>query len=127
MTKADTSDASVLPPDLSRLEALLRLAGPDDGAELLARLDQDLTCAAADLSAALAAGDDAALRAVTHVLVSVAGSVGAQPLSDNARHLNQLAQTPGATDLVLQTAVSDGLAALLAAVQGRRAKAGDGP
>ncbi len=125
MRESDQPQA-VPPRDLPALEALLRLAGPAEGADLLARLDEDLTRAAADLTTAQVSRDPAALRAVTHVLIAVAGALQAEPLTDDARRLNQAAQPAAAfpADAGLMQAVTAGLADLLHAVRARRTGAG---
>lgn len=88
---AGQADGAFPAPDLSRLGNLLRLAGPDAGAELLARLRGDLAAVAEDLQQASAKGDSATLASATHVLISVAGSIGDMALSNAARAVNILA------------------------------------
>jgi hypothetical protein len=124
MRESDQPQA-VPPRDLPALEALLRLTGAAEGADLLARLDEDLTRAVADLAAARISRDSAALRAVTHVLIAVAGALQAQPLTDDARRLNQAAQSAVfPTDAGLMQDVTAGLADLLHAIRARRTGAG---
>ena len=91
------SDAD-LPPlkiDHSRLARLIELAGPQHTTELLMHLDQDLTRVAQDLAIAVKATDAAAIRSQTHILITLAGSVGASGLEQDARTLNQLAHDQG--------------------------------
>lgn len=88
---AGQADGAFPAPSLSRLGNLLRLAGPDAGAELLSRLRDDLAAVAEDLQQASAKGDSAKLTSATHVLISVAGSIGDMALSNAARALNILA------------------------------------
>lgn len=124
MRESDQPQA-VPPRDLPALEALLRLTGTDEGADLLARLDEDLSRAAADLAAAQVSRDPAALRAVTHVLIGVAGTLQVEPLTDDARRLNQAAQAGTMPpDAGLIQAVMAGLADVLLAVRARRARTG---
>ena len=77
--------------DESRLSRLLTLAGPVVADELLTRLDQDLDRVARTLSLALAQGDLPAVRAQTHVLIGLAGTIGALALEADARALNAAA------------------------------------
>ena len=61
---------------------------PANRAELKARVTQDIGSAAQTASAALRDGDLQRLRAATHVLISVAGVIGAHKLQTLARRLN---------------------------------------
>jgi hypothetical protein len=83
---AEEAGREVLDPQ--PLRRLLHLAGAQDGAELLRRLDQDLDAAARRLRAAIPGGPAAEIRAATHVLVSLAGSVGGRATEARARALN---------------------------------------
>lgn len=115
-------------PDLPRLEGLLTLAGPIGAADLLARLEEDLTRAQTDLETAFANRNVAALRAVTHVLISVAGALGAEPLTSQARALNEAAKGASwPTDLpVSATDALRDLAAVIGVLRRRRANGGRG-
>lgn len=73
--------------DLARLTALLDLAGPDTAPELAERLVADLSFVAK----ALALPDRDLLRAQSHNLISLAGTIGARAIADAARRLNHLA------------------------------------
>lgn len=86
------------PPDLpplqmddSRLARLIELAGPLHTTELLMHLDQDLTRVAQELAKAVQTSDPGIIRTQTHVLITLAGSVGAAGLEQDARTLNQIA------------------------------------
>jgi HPt (histidine-containing phosphotransfer) domain-containing protein len=74
--------------DPERLTRLLEIAGPEDSSELLRRLSGDLTRVRDNIVAALNNADIAALRAETHVLISLAGAVGAERLHQLAKHMN---------------------------------------
>jgi two-component system aerobic respiration control sensor histidine kinase ArcB len=100
------SDALVL-PDESTLQRLLQIAGPDAGAELMVRLLDDLKTVEERLIAALPTLDFMAIRAQTHVLVSVAGAVGAVGLQHMAERLNTAANGEDGV------AIKEGLARLL--------------
>jgi HPt (histidine-containing phosphotransfer) domain-containing protein len=75
------------------LSRLLALAGPTDAPELMRRLMADLRDVAAGLAAGLANRDQPALRKNSHVLLAVAGTIGAQPVYQVAQLLNQCAKT----------------------------------
>lgn len=89
-----------LPPagtDTGVLRALLALCGPDTEQELLARLGADLT--AVRLGLLEGAGregrpDRAAIRAQSHVLIAISGTIGAAGVQRLAQGLNDQAQ-PG--------------------------------
>jgi len=75
-----------------RLVALLALAGPDNALELATRLDEDLSSIAATLTHA---DDPPVVRAQSHVLLAITGSIGADRLCDLARTLNAAAKADG--------------------------------
>ena len=80
--------------DHARLTRLLQLVEPAQAAQLLSQLDEDLASVARALDLALPQADFDAIRRQTHILIAVAGSVGAVGLEAEARALNQLAQAP---------------------------------
>jgi hypothetical protein len=127
MARQDDGAGMPLPRrmDTGRLDRLLQMAGPRDGAELLERLAEDLGRIAPALRVACAKGDRAAVRAETHVLLAVAGSIGAAGLEDEARALNRAAHDQDAPLPVgLAQSVLDDLAALRALIARRRANGG---
>ena len=77
--------------DASRLAHLLDLAGRDFAEELLARLAEDLNTTSDKLTLGATETDWALLRDGSHVLISLAGSVGAISLQGMAETLNALA------------------------------------
>ena len=82
--------------DLARFDHLMAIAGPVTAPELLARLQSDLRSVERGLIAALAGLSDnpealGVVRAQTHVLLALAGSVGAQRLYNLAEALNTAA------------------------------------
>lgn len=83
------SGAACEPGD--RFHELLAMAGPDGRAELLRRLQDDLGLVARNLGEAAAGRDWMALRAETHILISLAGAVGAEPLLAAAQAMNAAA------------------------------------
>ena len=77
--------------DEDRFSRLLEIAGPDTAGELVDRLHLDLRHTRERLDEAMAAADWAEVRAQTHVLVSLAGTVGASELQRMAEALNAAA------------------------------------
>lgn len=110
--------------DASRLDRLLTLAGPRDAAELLSRIESDLSDTATRIENALPGADRDALRAASHVLVAVAGSVGALGLEVAARRFNTAALAEGAAPspelAETAAAVLRGIAALKCRLAARR-------
>lgn len=82
-------------------DGLIRLAGPGVARELLAQLGSDLDVVEQALSAALATQDSLAIRHQTHVLIALAGSVGAESLLQLAKTLNQMAHLPPQRDMTV--------------------------
>lgn len=77
--------------DTGRFQALLEIAGSEGRAELLGRLLVDLQTVERGLVQGLTEPDRAIIRAQTHVLIAVAGAVGANRLMQVARALNGVA------------------------------------
>lgn len=94
--------------DTDRFDRLMAMAGPTHGQELLQRLGADLESVQHRLTAALVPPDWADLRAQSHILVALAGAVGAVRLQHMASALNTMAQGDDSgslqslTDLVQQ-------------------------
>ena len=107
--------------DNSRLDQLLALAGPAEAGELLIRLEQDLARCGSALAAALAQGDRISVRAETHVLLAVAGAIGAVGLAEDARSLNTTAHGAGDFSPALTRRIAQDIAALQASIDKRRA------
>lgn len=119
-------DAEGFDPD--KLLRLLDLAGPEVAGELLDRLAEDLGTVGAVLSAAAPARDIAALRAQTHVLISLAGAVGAERLQHLAEDLNAAAHAADADAIDrLWGAAAPLLSRLRTHVDGVRAAQGTAP
>ena len=85
-----TAEAEARPIEFRRetFDRLMEVAGPDAGRELLSRLSTDLSKAEHGLVAGLAATDLNTIRSETHVLIALAGAVGAERLSILAQSLN---------------------------------------
>ncbi|SET20820.1 Hpt domain-containing protein [Oceanicella actignis] len=73
-------------------EGLAAAIGEEMMDELLTRVRADIAEQRALVAAAAPAADREALRRATHVLISVAGAVGATPLQRMAEELNRLAK-----------------------------------
>ena len=71
--------------------ALAETLGPDMMDELLEKVAADLTRARDDLGAAGAERDHEAMRAASHIVIGVAGAIGASRLQQSARRLNTAA------------------------------------
>ncbi len=116
--------------DLSALHRLAQIAGPEAAAELFDRLEEDLTRAKVGLALGAADGDLAAIRNHSHVLIALAGTVGATGLHEDAVALNGLAHgnQPKERAISLAASLRAKLEPLLdairdAAVQAKNAKA----
>jgi two-component system, OmpR family, aerobic respiration control sensor histidine kinase ArcB len=80
-----------VPEDPDRLTDLLALVGHDGAQALLDQIAADLHSAQAGLAAAQVTGDWAGLRDHSHVVIAVAGTIGATGLCRTAREVNVLA------------------------------------
>ena len=109
--------------DEAALSAILALAGPS-GAALLAQIEADLTDVRQKILAALPATDHDLLRRATHVLISLAGTIGAPRMQADAVSLNEAAHDAG-WEKVLSLAgpLLTDLSALIGDVAGRQAGA----
>jgi HPt (histidine-containing phosphotransfer) domain-containing protein len=77
--------------DPDQLQHLLDLVGPQVAPTLLAHLDTDLTACQSSLQRGLDEADWSTLRDASHVLIALAGSVGAQSLHAMAQDVNAAA------------------------------------
>lgn len=73
-------------------ESLAASIGEDAMAELLVRIEIDLQTARTDISAALASVDLDLMAHASHILISVAGAVGAVRLQRQSERLNRFAE-----------------------------------
>lgn len=80
-------------------DRLLDVAGPEAGRELLSRLQDDLRTVERGLVSGLAEGDMTAVRSETHVLIALAGAVGAERLAKLAQALNAVAHRRARAEL----------------------------
>jgi len=77
--------------DHKRFDHLMAISGPVAAVELLSRLETDLRRVERGLVAAEAAANLAEVRGQTHILIALAGAVGATPLQRLAERMNDLA------------------------------------
>jgi CheY-like chemotaxis protein len=96
--EARASDADPV-IDRAIYDALCEAIGADTMAELLDKVVADLLEAQQALAAALEDVQCAPIRSASHILISVAGAIGAVRLQNGARELNALAHTE-ATDRI---------------------------
>jgi CheY-like chemotaxis protein len=80
-------------------EALAEAIGEEAMADLLQKIDGDLDKAHKDVARGVQERDTAALSGATHVLISVAGAVGAQNLQKVAQRLNAVANGRSEEDI----------------------------
>jgi len=124
MRRGSAPDAEGFDP--AKLARLLDLAGAEVADELLERLAEDLETVAVVLADAAPARDIAALRAQTHVLISLAGAVGAVALQHLAEDLNAAAHAAEGAEIDrLWAAAAPLLARLRTHVDGVRAARGE--
>ena len=83
--------------DMTVYDALCEAIGGEMMDELLEKVVGDLDAAGADLSRALEPLDTGSIRSASHILISVAGAIGATRLQNRARELNSAAHA-GASD-----------------------------
>ena len=101
--------------DREVFDALVETIGADSTSELLRKLQADTDTVAEGLGLAKTALDLAEIRSQTHILISVAGAIGATNLQYAAQRLNMAANRPGPEDL---EDLCDGCLSGLAALQG---------
>lgn len=80
--------------DELRFMELLSLAGPAMARELAMRLDEDLTLVAQALILAERSADRQQLRSQSHILLAIAGTVGANQLCQMSGRLNGVVRAP---------------------------------
>lgn len=98
-SEAKASEAEAAAPDevagpvidRGTFDALAETIGPETMGELIEKVIADLASARTTLAAALSPLDRASIRSASHILISVAGAVGAIRLQTSARSLNGLA------------------------------------
>lgn len=110
--------------DRARFAKLMAISGKIGAVELLDRLIKDLQLVERGIVAAVQDYDLKQIKAHTHVLISLAGAVGADQLTVRAQYLNELAHAekrdemaPAAVDLLSLLEV---LITFIASEQARR-------
>ena len=80
----------ITPPVIDRniYDTLAEAIGPAAMTELLGKVDSDIQAARAKLVQALDPVDLGEVRSVTHILISVAGAIGALPVQERAKQMN---------------------------------------
>ena len=112
------------PVTMSVFKALEDSIGPESMADLLGKIDIDLGRAADEVRTGMAALDKTAIASATHVLISVAGAIGAADLQRLAQKLNGAASGRVQGDLpTMVTEALDQIDGLRAFVQARIARA----
>lgn len=107
------------------LDDLLSIAGPEGARELLDRLSEDLCSILAQLDAGIAARSVSVVRAQTHILVAISGSVGADRLCRLSEVLNIAAKRRRLADFpALFAPCRQDLTDLMALIDARRAGPG---
>jgi FOG: CheY-like receiver len=98
---ADDPDAPQpgAPVSSSVFNALAEAIGQDAMRDLLGKIETDLAKAEQDVAKGVAEKDNAALSGATHVLISVAGAVGAGGLQKLAQRMNAVANGRSDEDL----------------------------
>jgi len=96
---ASQDGTAALLGDGRTLSDLLRMAGPDIAPALLRQMQADLAEVRATLAPAITTQDWTALRAGSHVLISLAGTIGAMRLHGLAIDLNMAAHDRDAARL----------------------------
>lgn len=105
------------------MRGILDLAGPETGQRILVQMEADLVATIAALQAAVDCADLRTVRAQSHVLISIVGTIGAGRMHAAARRLNDCAHAGDAACIATETADlvrdSAALAQALAAIRGQ--------
>lgn len=90
---AAAGNAGTRGPEIDRAtyDALASAVGQDAFSDLLSKVDGDMTDAYGRMTRAISESDMSELRAATHILMSVAGAIGAVGLQGMAQRLNRAA------------------------------------
>lgn len=116
----DTNDTLI---DASVFDRLMQMAGPDTMQDLLDRLVEDLQSVQVMLITAQQIPDWDVLRMQSHILMGLAGAVGAEGLQLLAQHMNALANDQRHAGLdTLMARVVPALTALITFVQTQRSQ-----
>ena len=99
LSREPLADDAAVELDRACFDRLIETAGPEASRELLHRLGIDLRNCERNLFAGLAEGNLTAIRAETHVLIALAGAVGARRLQALSQALNGIAHRGDKTAL----------------------------
>lgn len=83
--------------DEAELSRLLAMAGPIDAKELMRRLIADISGVKSGMAEGMLAGDRVAIRRHSHVLLAIAGTIGADRVYELARVINLCAKDDDCT------------------------------
>jgi len=122
LPEADETPKRIGALDRNRFEAILQAAGPDGRDEFLSHLLQDLRAVRAELNRAVRNSDRPGARAASHILISLAGAVGADRLQRLAESLNAAAHRGRLAEAESLTATCDSALVALIADVDRRAR-----
>lgn len=103
--------------DPAQFANLLKMAGPEGAQEILRSFRSDLAKTERGLIAASHRSDWASLQSQSHVLIALAGTAGAQQLSELAQTMNRLCHAADPDRSTLQTLLPHLLEALSALAQ----------
>lgn len=92
---------------MSVYSALEEAIGAESMVDLLGKVDADLEAAQRDVAHSVSSRDMESLRGATHVLISVAGAIGAQRLQMLAQRLNVAAHGHGKDDVAALAAEAE--------------------
>lgn len=121
---ADAPVRTGLIGDGAALRHILALAGPDTASRILTQMEADLGALAQALKRGLALADWPVVRGQSHILISLAGTIGAEGLHNAACDLNAAALVQDARrSAAIGPGVLEDLAALTALVAALRAAA----
>ncbi len=93
--------------DAEVYDALAQAIGPELMSELIEKVVADIGAARADIEAGQAANDAPAIRAASHILISVAGAIGAVGLQSLAQGLNGLASEGASLDAAVGACLAE--------------------
>ena len=86
------------PVEMEVFTGLAEAIGPEAMRDLLGKIDSDLDAAVQQVREGVAASDMSVLSNATHVMISVCGAIGAEPLKTLAQRLNAVANGKASDD-----------------------------
>lgn len=100
-------------------DGLIEAIGPESAAELFEQVLNDICSVSKGISAGHASGDTEIIRGQSHILISVAGSLGATYLQNAAQSLNTVARSGDDREDLVQACL-DGLQSLREFIQSQQ-------